>query len=468
MHTAICANTPIRTGCLVVGGGNAALNAAIAARIRGASVTLLEAAPQSMRGGNSRHTRNLRVAHDAPLRHLHECYDADEFLDDLIKVTGGNTDMELAQMTIKASTSCLAWLAANGVHFQPCLSGTLSLGRTNAFFLGGGKALINALYRRAAAMGVTIHHDTEVQDIEFDGRRVTRVIARHAGVERIFIPDSVVVACGGYEANLDWLAETWGAGAHNFLVRGTPWNRGKPLRSLLDRGAQPAGDPAQFHAVAIDGRAAKFDSGIVTRLDCVPFSIVVNRAGRRFHDEGEDLWPKRYAIWGRLVASQPDQTAFAILDASSQGLFMPPVFAPVVADDLETLAQKLEIPAAPLMETVTRFNACCVDGHFQPDERDGLATAGLDPPKSNWARPIVTPPFSAWSLKPGITFTYLGLKVDGRARVLGPDGPADNLFAAGEIMAGSLLGRGYLAGFGMTIGTVFGRIAGEEAARNAH
>jgi tricarballylate dehydrogenase len=191
---------------------------------------------------------------------------------------------------------------------------------------------------------------------------------------------------------------------------------------------------------------------------------VVNRDGERFYDEGEDVWPKRYAIWGRLVAGQPDQVAYSIIDSKSLDLFMPSVYPPVAAETIEGLGQRLGISGTRLKETVDAFNAACCDGQFHPTELDGLATHGINPPKTNWARPISDPPFYGYSLRPGVTFTYLGLKVDETARVSGRDGRLANVWAAGEIMAGSILGQGYLAGFGMTIGTVFGRIAGKEAA----
>ncbi|MEL6964916.1 MAG: FAD-dependent tricarballylate dehydrogenase TcuA, partial [Pseudomonadota bacterium] len=280
------------------------------------------------------------------------------------------------------------------------------------------------------------------------------------------VPRATIVASGGFQADIDWLADAWGPAARNFLIRGTPYNRGVVLRDLLNQGIASVGDPTQCHAVAIDGRAPQFDGGIVTRLDCVPFSIVVNKHGERFYDEGEDVWPKRYAIWGRLVAAEPDQVAYAIIDAKSLPLFMPSVFPPESADTIEGLGQQLGLPGDSLRRTVDRFNAACRPGDFRPTELDHLSTEGITPPKTNWARPIAEPPFYGYQLRPGVTFTYLGLKVDERAQVQAADGPIENLWAAGEIMAGSILGQGYLAGFGMTIGTVFGRLAGEGAARH--
>jgi len=281
---------------LVVGGGNAALCAAITAAEAGASVVLLEAAPKPYRGGNSRHTRNFRCMHSTPQGTLAGVYGEDEFLDDLLRVTEGKTDEALARMTIRQSEECYKWMADNGVHFQPALSGTLSLSRTNAFFLGGGKALVNAYYRTAARLGVEVHYQAPVSHIEVDAGQVVGVSADVAGARQTFRPKAVIVASGGFQADIDWLADAWGPAARNFLIRGTPFNRGVVLRDLLDQDICSVGDPAQCHAVAIDGRAPKFDGGIVTRIDCVPFSVVVNKDGRRFYDEGEDLWPKRYAI----------------------------------------------------------------------------------------------------------------------------------------------------------------------------
>jgi len=205
----------------------------------------------------------------------------------------------------------------------------------------------------------------------------------------------------------------------------------------------------------------------VTRLDCVSLGIVVNRDGERFYDEGEDFWPKRYAIWGRLVAQQPDQIAYSIVDAKARGLFMPSVFPPIEAQSIRELASRLGLSADTLERTVTAFNRAVRPGHFDHAVLDDCRTHGVSPEKTHWARALDTPPFWAYPLRPGVTFTYLGLRVDERARVLMSNGhPAANILAAGEIMAGNILGQGYVAGVGMTIGTVFGRIAGAEAARH--
>jgi tricarballylate dehydrogenase len=451
---------------LVAGGGNAALCSAIVAARSGARVLMLECAPQEFRGGNSRHTRNLRCMHDAPTHILTERYAEDEYFDDLLRVSG-DTDERLARLVIRASATAQDWMRAQGARFQPALTGTLQLSRTNAFFLGGGKALVNAYYRAAEALGVRVMYGAEVRNIEMhDGRFISASVKQKGGTKEI-AAKVLIAAAGGFESNLRWLREAWGPPAENFLVRGTPYNMGLVLNALIEGGAKSIGDPRACHAVAIDARSPRFDGGIVTRLDCVPLGIVVNNAAQRFYDEGEDFWPKRYAIWGKLVAQQPQQIAYVIVDAKAQGRFMPSVFPPIVADTIAGLARALGVDPASLEKTVASFNAAVRPGTFDSGKLDDCATGALAPPKSHWARRIDVPPYWGYPLRPGITFTYLGVRVDERARVLMTDDtPSPNIFAAGEIMAGNILRQGYLGGIGMTIGTTFGRIAGEEAAKH--
>jgi tricarballylate dehydrogenase len=456
-----------RFDVIVVGGGNAALCAAMTAREAGASVLLLESAPFEFRGGNSRHTRNLRYLHESGNNHLTGPYLEDEYWDDLMRVTGGKTNEALARFTIRESNNLGAWMTRHGCKFQPSMRGTLHLSRTNAFFLGGGKNLMNGYYATAQKLGVRILYQAEAVDLAIHDGRFESATVAYGGSRYTVEAGAVVVASGGFQANLEWLKEHWGKAADNFIIRGTPYDKGKLLRVLLENGAKPAGDPRQCHAVAIDARAPKFDGGIVTRLDCVSFGIVVNKHAERFYDEGEDFWPKRYAIWGRLVAQQPDQIAFSIIDAKSIDLYMPSVFPPIEADSIGGLAEKLELDPAALKATVEHFNVAVQPGNFDPGELDGCSTKDLTPPKTHWARPIDTPPFYGYPLRPGITFTYLGVTVNQRAQVIMQDDvAAANIFAAGEIMAGNILGQGYMAGFGMTVGTVFGRIAGKEAVRH--
>jgi tricarballylate dehydrogenase len=453
---------------LVIGGGNAALCAAISARRLGASVLVLEGAPKFYRGGNTRHTRNMRCAHDAATDILTGPYPEAEFWEDLLRVTGGKTDEELARFMIRESKDILGWIVEQGVRWQPSLGGTLSLGRTNSFFLGGGRAMLNALYLTAEKLGVDILYDAEVIDLEIDDGMFLSATLKQ-GDNRVEVRASTLVAAaGGFEANIEWLKEYWGEAADNFLIRGTPYNRGLILKLLLEKGVQDVGDPTQCHAVAIDARAPKFDGGIITRHDSVVFGIVVNKHAQRFYDEGEDIWPKRYAIWGRLVAAQPGQIAYIIFDSTVLHSFMPTLFPPIKADSIAELAGKFELDSAALEKTVADFNAAVRPGTFDHRILDDCRTEGLSPPKTHWARPIETPPFYAYPVRPGITFTYLGTRVNKHARMLMKSGkPSANMFAAGEIMAGNVLGQGYAAGIGMTIGSVFGRVAGTEAAQHA-
>ena len=452
---------------LVIGGGNAALCAALMAREAGASVMLLESSPKEWRGGNSQHTRNLRCMHDAPEDVLVDAYTEEEYWQDLLKVTGGNTNEALARLVIRASADCRPWMRKHGVRFQPPLSGALHVARTNAFFMGGGKALVNAYYRSAETLRVHIRYETPVDRVELDG---DRFVAAYSGEER-FEARTCVLASGGFESNREWLREAWGQNelgewpADNFLIRGTRFNQGVLLRELLNAGADSIGDPSQSHCVAIDARSPLYDGGICTRIDCVSLGIVVNHNAQRFYDEGEDFWPKRYAIWGRLVAQQAGQIGYSIIDSKAVGRFMPPVFRGAKANTLEELASQLQLPEAQLVETVNRYNAACKEGTFDHTLLDNCHTENLQPPKTHWARPIDSPPYYGYALRPGITFTYLGLKVNDRAQVHFGGRPSPNLFTAGEMMAGNVLGKGYTAGVGMSIGTAFGRIAGVEAAR---
>ena len=456
---------------LVIGGGNAALCAALMAREGGASVLLLEASPREWRGGNSQHTRNLRCMHDAPQDVLVDAYPEEEFWQDLLKVTGGITNEHLARLTIRASSTCRDWMRRHGVHFQPPLSGALHVARTNAFFMGGGKALVNAYYRSAERLGVAVRYEAPVERLELEDGRFVAALLR--GGERI-AARACVLAAGGFESNRDWLREAWGQNgrgdwpADNFLIRGTAFNQGVLLRHMLDdHRADRVGDPTQAHMVAIDARAPLYDGGICTRIDCVSLGVVVNREAHRFYDEGEDFWPKRYAIWGRLVAQQPGQIAYSIIDSQAIGRFMPPVFPGAKADSLPELARRLGLDETTFMQTLSQYNAACRVGHFDHTALDDCHTEGVSPAKTHWARPIDTAPFYGYALRPGVTFTYLGLKTDDTAAVRFHDRASENLFVAGEMMAGNVLGKGYTAGVGMSIGTAFGRIAGTNAAAAA-
>jgi len=454
----------------VIGGGNAGLAAALTAgRLAGrpgGQVLLLDRGPAALRGGNTRHTRNIRCAHSWSDAYSPGSYLFTELWQDLCGVGTGPGNEKLAELTVRESENVPAWMTGQGVRWQPPLAGTLHLGRTNRFFLGGGKALVNTYHRALAQLGVTVRYRVTVSDLVLDGDLCTGVLT---GDGELLPARAVVCASGGFEANVEWLRRYWGDAADNYLIRGSADNDGRVLAALYAHGAARAGEERGFHAVAIDARSPRFDGGIATRLDSIPFGIVVNRDGQRFYDEGEELWPKRYAIWGRNVAGQPGQIAYSLWDAKVRGLFLPPMYPPVSAGSVQDLAVALGLNPDTVAATVRSFNASIrPGGQFDPGGLDSCATGGLRPAKSHWAQPLDTPPFYAVPLRPGITFTYLGVAVTEQARVLRTDGSVlRNVFAAGEIMSGNILSTGYLAGFGLTIGHVWGRIAGAEAARHA-
>jgi tricarballylate dehydrogenase len=332
---------------------------------------------------------------------------------------------------------------------------------------------MNAYFRSAEKLGIEVRYETTVNRLELqDGRFVAAHMTSPEGSQRIEAR-TCVVASGGFESNLEWMREVWGQNAagewpsDNFAIRGTRFNRGVLLRDLIDQGADTIGEPNQSHCVAVDARAPLYDGGICTRVDCVSLGVVVNKHAERFYDEGEDFWPKRYAIWGRLVAHQPAQVAYSIIDAKAVGRFMPPVFPGEKADTLEQLARQLGLDEHAFVKTVQDYNAACKVGSFDHAVLDDCHTEGLTPAKTHWARPIDTAPFYGYALKPGITFTYLGMKTNETTAVHFGGQASPNLFAAGELMAGNVLGKGYTAGVGMTIGTAFGRIAGVQAAKAA-
>lgn len=457
-----------RYDVIVVGGGNAGLCAAISASEHVQNVLLVESAPRYDRGGNSKYTRDIRYAHDAD-RYTSGEYSNEEFTQDVLRVTHNNTNTHLLDLVVSESRKIPDWLESNNVKIHEALKGTLHLGRTNLFMLGGGKAMINSYYDSALRRGVEVVYDTQCTGLNFSDDGISSV--RLSGVKGTVDIEaaSVIVAAGGLEANLQWLGEYWGDAVENFIVRGSRHNTGIVLKNLMENGAKTIGDLGQFHSVAVDARSPRYDGGIVTRVDSVPFGITVNRNCQRFYDEGEDLWPRRYAIWGRMIAEQPGQMAFSVVDSKARDMFLPTVFEPHKADSIRELAVMMGLDPELLSGTVEEFNRS-VDPKckFNREILDDCGTTGLGIPKSHWARTIDKPPFYGYSFRPGITFTYFGVQVNDRSQILKENGkPFRNLFSAGEIMSGNILSEGYLAGFGLTIGTVMGIIAGREAGKIA-
>jgi tricarballylate dehydrogenase len=399
---------------LVIGGGLAALCAAISARQAGVSVLMAEAAPRDLRGGNTRHSRNLRIMHAAPSAALPGAYSEAEFLADLAKASQGACDLALARQLVRKSALLPDWLAASGVVFQ---SEHIPFSRKTAFFLGGGKTAINALYAFAERSGVRIVYGHPVDAVQLSG-----------GAAGPFRARSIIACCGGEQAN---------AADHGYINRGTPFAKGEILRSLLSQGVAAAGSAEAAHLVAVDARSPSHDGGIVTRVDGMEHGMVVDASGRRVQDETAFTGPTRYSLWGRLVADLPERSAALILDADGIRKIPPYALPPLQAGDLPDLAPLLRMDSGEVTQSAKQSGR------------------------------VSRPPFFAFPIRPGIAFTCLGVKVDEKARLIRQDGaPCAGIFAAGMIMAPNILGTGYLAGCGMTIGAVFGRIAGEEAARH--
>ncbi|MEM4097999.1 MAG: FAD-dependent tricarballylate dehydrogenase TcuA [Candidatus Micrarchaeaceae archaeon] len=451
---------------VIVGGGNAGLVAAITSAENGAKTLLLESAPKLDRGGNTKHTRDIRYAHSDD-RFTSGVYPKNELLNDLRKVSK-DFDEKIAASVIDDSESVPYWMEHHGIKFKKEIRGTLSLSRTNAFFLGGGKALVNTYYREAERLGVKILYNAQVFDFSIKDNRCKSIQFTLDGQAQEVYSDSVIIASGGFEANLEKLKQIWGDAANNFSIRGTKYNTGIPFQSLVDKGAKVAGDPKGGHMIAVDARAPKFDGGIVTRIDAIPIGIVLNKKGIRFYDEGEDIWPKRYAIWGHLIAEQPEQIAYVIVDSKMLEDFLPTAYPAYTSNDLRELFEILKLPIDVSINTIKVYNEKVVDCSFDISKLDDCHTSGLQPPKSHWARRIDKGPFYAFPLRPGLTFTYLGLKVDQEGRVQTSDGEFENVYAAGEVMSGNILTYGYLAGFGLTIGTVFGIRVGNVATGKRH
>lgn len=455
---------------LVIGGGIAGLCAAIEAAQAGAAVRLLEAAPYAWRGGNSRHSRNLRLAHDDETPWQPGRYTAAEFAAELRAAAGAASDTALTELLCSESAGLAAWLASHGVVFQPIAGGLLPWSRKTAFFLGGGKAMVNSLYASAAAHGVAIDYECTVPALTPDdgaaGVRIDVAAGSPAG-ERRFTAGAVVVASGGYPANRDWLRERWGEAADRFANRGSPYLRGELLRSLLAAGALPVGVPGDCHLVAVDARAPQEDAGIVSRVDGMPWGIVVDGDGRRFHDEGENLGPIRYSYWGQRIARHPGQRAWLLLDADAVTQLPPLLYPPLTAPTIGALATRIGLDAATLQATIDGYEAA-----RRCDGKDDIKAAncpGLLPPRSRHAAPLSRPPFAAIPMQPGVSFTCFGVGVNRSARLLRADGGAlqrafPRVFAAGMIMAPAILGSAYLSGAALTISAVFGRIAGRNAA----
>jgi len=481
---------------VVVGGGNAALCAAIAARQAGRSVVVLERAPYRERGGNSAFTTGaMRVAYRGveDLRRIMPdlsdedvarsdfgSYPREAFFETMGKVTGFRTDPDLAALLVDRSLETLVWMREQGVRFLPSYGRQAFLvdgryrfwGGLAVEAVGGGEGLIDSLTRAASAAGAEIRYGARATSLVTDDRAVRGVrVRRGLGTEVIEAP-AVILACGGFEANAEWRARYLGPGWELARVRGTRHNTGDGIRMALEAGAMPYGNWSGCHAVAWDLNAPEFGDLKVRdnfQKHSYPLGIMVNAHGRRFVDEGADFRNYTYARYGRIILEQPNQVAWQIFDAKVSHLLRDEYrirqVTKYTSPTLEGLAQAIEgIDRNELLRTIAQYNASVRrDVPFNPAVLDGRCTVGLDVPKSNWANTIDTPPFEAYAVTCGITFTFGGLRVNERAQVVDEDGdPIPGLYACGELVGG-LFYFNYPGGTGLTAGSVLGRIAGAAA-----
>lgn len=490
--------TPSAFDVVIVGGGNAGLCAAHAACEAGARVCVLEKAPSAWAGGNTAFTAGaFRVAFErvADLRGLLEQpdeldraevepYPAASYLSDLMRVTDGRSDPDLAEVLVNDSLETAQWLATKGIRWgllgdrqsfvvdgRRRYWGNLILGA-----IGGGRGLVQQHLAAAASAGMPVIFDQPVVDLLIEDQVVAGVRTQAPdGREEIVRAHAVVVASGGFESSPRYRAQFLGPGWDLAKVRGTPFNTGELLMATIRDGAAAVGHWSGSHSIAWDAAAAPYgDPELTNRLSrqSYPFGVVVNRNGERFLDEGEDFRNYTYAKYGAEIMRQPGGVAFQLFDAKTARLLHRVDYDTATASRKEAatiaeLAEALGINREQLVRTVEAFNASVAEGSFDPTRKDGKGTQGVQPPKSNWALPLDSPPFVGFAVACGVTFTFGGLRVDPQARVLNESGhPIDGLFAAGETVGG-LFYHNYPGGSGLMAGSVFGRRAGRNAALRA-
>ena len=489
---------PDAVDVLVIGAGNAAMCAALAARESGVSVALLERAPADESGGNSRFTAGaIRCVYDGvdDLRELMPdlsdqeiantdfgTYTEEQFFDDIGRITQYRCDPDLAETLIRNSRATMRWMRDKGVRFQPIwgrqafkVDGRFKFwGGLTVEAWGGGPGLVESLAKTCEQAGVPILYESRALELLTDDNRIRGVRVRHKGVSRDISARSVVLAAGGFEANHEWRARYLGPGWDLAKVRGSRFNTGDGIRMALDIGAAPYGHWSGCHAVGWERNAPEFGDlavGDGFQKHSYPFSIMLNAKGERFLDEGADFRNYTYAKYGAVILNQPGQFAWQIFDQKVTHLLRDEYrirqVTKVTANTLEELVQKLDgVDPAAALATIHEYNdSIKQDVPFNPNVKDGRATEGLSIPKSNWANTLDKGPFEAYAVTCGVTFTFGGLRVDTDARVLDTDlAPIPGLYAAGELVGG-IFYHNYPGGSGLMAGSVFGRIAGNSAAQ---
>jgi tricarballylate dehydrogenase len=482
---------------IVVGAGNAAFCAALAAQEQRAKVVMLEAAPEEESGGNSRFTAGaIRVVYDGldDIKRLvpdltpaeiattdFGTYTAAQFFDDMARVTEHRADPDLVELLVTRSFSTLDWMRGKGVRLIP-IYGRQAFKIDNRFkfwggltleAVGGGPGLVAMLTAAATARGIAVRYRCRALDLLYDGGSVEGVRVRQDGALRELRAKAVVLASGGFEANPEWRTRYLGPPWDLAKVRGSRFNTGDGIRMALDIGASPCGNWSGCHAVQWERNAPEFGDlavGDQFQKHSYPFGILINAQGQRFVDEGADFRNYTYAKYGRVVLAQPGQFAWQVFDQKVRHLLRDEYrirqVTKVAADTIEEFARKLDgVDASTFLDTVAQWNAAVrTDVPFNPNVKDGRSTRGLAVNKSNWANTIDAPPFEGYAVTCGITFTFGGLRINADAAVLDTDyQPIRGLYAAGELVGG-LFYFNYPGGTGLMSGAVFGRIAGSSAA----
>jgi tricarballylate dehydrogenase len=485
---------------VVVGGGNAALSAALSAAEHGARVAVLERAPEEERGGNSAFTAGTmravysgledikRLVPDLSEAEIAETdfssYSTEQFFDDMARVTRYRTNPDLCEVLVTGSNEALHWLRRQGVRFIPVYAAqSFKVDGKRKFWggvtvgaVGGGIGLVDFLYAAAKRAGIDVYYEAEAHQLLQTDRIVHGVQADISGKRTNLQASAVIMACGGFQANAEWRTRYLGPGWDLAKVRGTRYNTGGGIRMALDAGAQPYGNWSGCHATEWDMNAPDFgDRTIGDRFQkhSYQFSVMVNNEGRRFVDEGADFRNYTYAKYGRVILEQPGQVAWQIFDSKVFHLqreeYHIKRVTRVRADTLDALVARMEgVDPKQFLQTIREYNAAVKKAiPFNPNVLDGRGTEGLAIPKSNWANTIEAGPFEAYGVTCGITFTFGGVKINTEAQVLDmADRPLAGLYAAGEMTAGVFYFN-YPGSSGLTNGTVFGRIAGRNAANHA-
>ncbi|EKN67908.1 FAD-dependent tricarballylate dehydrogenase TcuA [Schinkia azotoformans] len=488
------------TDVIVIGAGNAGMCAALSAKENGADVIVLEKAPKKERGGNSAFSAGtMRFAYNGIEDLLNAVpnltkeemansdfgtYTTEQFLDDITRVTQSRTEMSLANILVRESLNAMVWLRSKKIRFVPIygrqafkVNGKFTFwGGLAIEVVGGGPKLIETLHKTAEEEGVKILYDAEATSILHNDDTICGVELKIKGKTVRIKSKAVVLASGGFQANTEMRTRYLGAGWELAKVRGTRYNTGEGIQMALAVGARSYGHWSGCHAVSWDYSAPEFGDlaiGDGFQKHSYPFGIMVNATGQRFVDEGEDFRNYTYAKYGRVILEQPGQFAWQIFDQKVVHLLRDEYrikhVTKVKAKTIEKLAQKLDgVDSAEFLEYIKRYNeAVRLEVPFNPNIKDGRGTVGLEVPKTNWANTIDEGPFEAYKVTSGITFTYGGVRINEKSEVINTfEKPISGLFAAGELVGG-LFYFNYPGGSGLTAGSVFGRIAGENAAKFA-